>query len=163
MEVKEVTKTEHQEALRNVLDEFRKPDSDTIGILARQLLTKRRGLEKIESILKEARAECALTEKNMMEQLLEKNVEMVRAEGHNFTIQEQLHPRVNKPDQEKLHEWLREQGLESLIKESVHPGTLKAEIRENWIKAGRGDDLPEFFKIGRVKSIAIRKAKAVEK
>lgn len=62
-------------------------------------------------------------------------------DGSTVSLRNTVHSSVKATDKERFHAWLRSQGLGDIIREAVHPQTLKAFVRE---QLEEGNELPEY-------------------
>lgn len=112
--------------------------------LAEALLDARADLDEAKEREKEARERYdELRKKVIPDALAEEGLSSFRLpSGELVYMQGDLHVSVKKGDQHRLHEWLRQKGLEDLITEQVHYQTLRATCRE--LKEN-GEELPDFI------------------
>ena len=64
----------------------------------------------------------------LLEQMRDQEIEGFRAHGHSFFPQQRVGAKVK--DEAGLHQYLKDNGLEDMIKASVHASTLKSYIAE---------------------------------
>lgn len=64
--------------------------------------------------------------------------------GARVSLRTEVYASVNVSEQPKFFRWLRENNLGDLIKETVHPQTLKAFAKE---RRENGEELPEYMKV----------------
>lgn len=75
-------------------------------------------------------------------------------DGRKVILSNRFYASVKKPDQESFMDWLRENGHEDLIKETVHSQTLTAWARE---QAEAGNPLPPEVAVYVETAASIRK------
>lgn len=77
------------------------------------------------------------------------------ADGRKIFLQGDLHAHVIASDREIFHAWLRKAGHGDLIKETVHPSTLKAFVKE---QLSQDVVLPDFIQAAPYLKAVLRKA-----
>lgn len=123
--------------------------SDDVMFLGQRLEQLRAEMDELDAKKKALTADYDLIRKTRLPDAM-RVAGMVRNEKGSFTLasgakvslRTDLHVGVKTEDKNKLFAWLREEGDESLISETVHPQTLKAHCK-SLVKDGRA--LPQFI------------------
>ena len=103
----------------------------TAGALLRRLRWLKDQLAEIDEERKKINKEIDAIEKGRLPEMLQgADLESIKEAGiGSAKIVHDAYVYVPAAAREAFHEWLREQGEGSLIKEAVHPQTLQARIR----------------------------------
>ena len=115
----------------------------TVGQLALEVNALQDKRAELEELLKEVKAQYRTAEAALFERMEHEDMESVRAAGYTFTRKDTPHYSVNADNQTDLYRALRKEGYGSLIRETVHAGTLNAFIREQ--VDGNGGAMPEYM------------------
>lgn len=137
------------------LQEFAENGDNLEAYLKVVLDTKDRA-DKIEAQLGMAKQAEKIAEQALADKMLEQGVENFRAMGKTITRTEDIRPSVLADDRPKQFEWLREIGAGSMITETVNASSFGALVRNDYIKAKRESELPEFVKVYREPRLLIR-------
>lgn len=126
-------------------------DAKTIGDAANDLDERKRELDRLEAQAKGVREAVKRLETLVIPDLMRK-AGIVSGTKGNFTtdsgarisLRTDIHVGVKATEQHKLLGWLRDCGDDSLIRETVHPSTLKSHVK-TLLKAGT--KVPEFVSV----------------
>lgn len=129
----------------------------TVGAAATELRTLKDRKKALEADVKGINDRIYQVEVGELPALLEaQDQASAKVEGVGTVyITHELFAYVRKDDEEKFHQWLRDEGFGDLIRPQVHPGTLKAWVKERLENALA---VPEFVQVTFQDQARIRKA-----
>jgi hypothetical protein len=84
----------------------------------------------------------------------EQGLQGFKTNGISVEIIEKLRVWLKVENKPRQLEWLRENGASYLIKETVHPGTFKAYIKEKFVQ--QNCEIPDFISHDKVKHVSLR-------
>lgn len=126
--------------------------------LIRQIKAAREKAKELKDLATEATADADKAEGRLIEFMTDRGIKSTaRYEGIGFASLEkpELFARVNKPEQDKLLDYIKRIGRDDLIKPSVHHSTLSSFVGEMLEK---GETIPEFIQYGFKQTLRICKA-----
>ncbi len=126
--------------------------------LIRQIQAAREKAKEMKELASLAADEVDKAEGRLIEFMTDRGIKSTaRYEGIGFASLEkpELFARCNKPDMDRLFEFIKSIGREDLIKPSVHHSTLSSFVGEMLEK---GDIIPEFIQYGFKQTLRICKA-----
>lgn len=126
--------------------------------LIRQIKAAREKAKELKDLAVQAADEVDKAEGKLIEFMTDRGIKSTaRYEGIGFASLEkpELFARCNKPDMERLFEFIKSIGREDLIKPSVHHSTLSSFVGEMLEK---GENIPEFIQYGFKQTLRICKA-----
>jgi hypothetical protein len=135
--------TEQNPTAQGEVDQVDTADSNLEAAL-QNFLEQEAKCAKLEAELDNAKRFEAVARQTVIDKMLEQGVENFRALGYSITRSEFKRYSVLAADREKQMEWLRENGMGSIIVPSVNAQTFGAWVRNDVVKAGK--QLPEFVK-----------------
>lgn len=112
--------------------------------------------ESLEGQLKEIDAELKVLTTETLPQAMDDNeIEKFTVDGVGVIFtQMKVYAYVKKENEEKFHEWLRENGHGDLIKAYVFPATLSSFAKE---QLEAGVELPDFMPASKVETAMLRR------
>lgn len=112
--------------------------------------------ERLEDELKECGQEIDTLKKDVLPSMMDANeIEKFTTEGvGTIYTQIKVQAYVKKEDEERFHDWLRENGHGDLIKPYVFPATLSSFAKE---QLENGVELPDFFSASKVETAVLRR------
>ncbi len=115
----------------------------TVFEMADQLEELRQEKARLEDELKKVKAEIEAVNEAMVAEMVSEEVQRFTRNGKLFYLQTDMFVSDVAERREALYETLRQQGYGDLIRETVHPQTLKGftkeQVREN------NDELPDWL------------------
>lgn len=115
----------------------------TVGELAKKVNDLENRRMELEELVKDVKAQLRQAEADLFDRMEAEGLENARAEGYNFTRKDTPHYSCRADNQDDLYRALRKEGYGSLIRETVHAGTLSAFVREQ--VDSNGGAVPEFM------------------
>lgn len=127
--------------------------------LADHLRALKEQKDTLEDALKAVNIEIERTDEQLAGEMINEENQNFSRKGKTFYLTEKLHVHSLADKRDDLHGWLKGNGYADMVKETVHPGTLKGFVKE---QLEENDELPEGIKdcISYVKrpSVGIRKS-----
>lgn len=111
--------------------------------LASQLRTLKEKEARLKDELSNTRIQIKNIKKDLVNQMINYEVQNFRTGGNIFYLTTSIYVSDVASRREELYSTLRDNGYGSLIKETVHPQTLKAFVKE--LMAENGDEVPEWL------------------
>lgn len=111
--------------------------------LASQLRTLKEKEAHLKDELSNTRIQIKNIKKDLVNQMINYEVQNFKHNGNIFYLTTNIYVRDVASRREELYSTLRDNGYGSLIKETVHPQTLKAFVKE--LMAENGDEVPEWL------------------
>lgn len=111
--------------------------------LASQLRTLKEKEARLKDELSNTRIQIKNIKKDLVNQMINYEVQNFKHNGNIFYLTTNIYVRDVASRREELYSTLRDNGYGSLIKETVHPQTLKAFVKE--LMAENGDEVPEWL------------------
>ncbi len=111
--------------------------------LAEKLKELREKEAQLKGELSEVRDQLNDTMNRLTEQMVNQEIQNFSRNGLQFYLSTRVHVNDVAARREELYEKLKEQGYGDIVKETVHPSTLKAFVRE--LKEEHDDELPEWL------------------
>ena len=115
----------------------------TVGELALKVNALEDRKIELEEAIKEVKVQLRKAEAELFDKMVDEGVETARAAGYTFTRRDTPHYSVTADNQTDLYRALRKEGYGSLIRETVHAGTLNAFVREQ--VDGNGGAMPGYM------------------
>lgn len=109
----------------------------TLADLFRELKEKK---ETLEDDLKKLNAEIESVEEQLADQMITEENSSFTRKGKTFYLTEKLFVNSIADKRDDLHSWLKKNGFQDLVKETVHPSTLKGFVKE---QLEENEELPE--------------------
>lgn len=111
--------------------------------LASQLRTLKEKEARLKDELSNTRIQIKNIKKDLVNQMINYEVQNFTYNGNIFYLTTNIYVSDVASRREELYSTLRDNGYGSLIKETVHPQTLKAFVKE--LMAENGDEVPEWL------------------
>lgn len=111
--------------------------------LASQLRTLKEKEARLKDELSNTRIQIKNIKKDLVNQMINYEVQNFKHNDNIFYLTTNIYVSDVASRREELYSTLRDNGYGSLIKETVHPQTLKAFIKE--LMAENGDEVPEWL------------------
>ena len=111
--------------------------------LASQLRTLKEKEARLKDELSNTRIQIKNIKKDLVNQMINYEVQNFKHSGNIFYLTTSIYVSDVASRREELYSTLRDNGYGSLIKETVHPQTLKAFVKE--LMAENGDEVPEWL------------------
>lgn len=111
--------------------------------LASQLRTLKEKEAHLKDELSNTRIQIKNIKKDLVNQMINYEVQNFKHNGNIFYLTTNIYVSDVASRREELYSTLRDNGYGSLIKETVHPQTLKAFVKE--LMAENGDEVPEWL------------------
>lgn len=115
----------------------------TVGELALKVNELEDRKIELEEAVKAVKAQLKEAEEELFNRMVDEDIETARAAGYTFTRRDTPHYSCRSDNQEELYKALRKEGYGSLIRETVHAGTLNAFVREQ--VDGNGGAMPGYM------------------
>lgn len=110
---------------------------------SRHLKRLRERKQELEDELKEINAQIANYNNKLAEEMVNLELQRFSLEGTLYYLATDIYVSDIAPSREELHEVVRQQGFGDLIKQTIHPSTLKGFVKEQ-IKEN-GGEVPEWL------------------
>jgi D-alanyl-D-alanine dipeptidase len=111
--------------------------------LASQLRTLKEKEARLKNELSNTRIQIKNIKKDLVNQMINYEVQNFKHNDNIFYLTTNIYVSDVASRREELYSTLRDNGYGSLIKETVHPQTLKAFVKE--LMAENGDEVPEWL------------------
>ena len=111
--------------------------------LAERLKELREKEAQLKSELSEIKNQLNDTTNRLSEQMINQEIQNFSRNGLQFYLSTRTHVNDVAARREELFNKLKEQGYGDIVKETVHPQTLKAFVRE--LKEENDDELPDWL------------------
>lgn len=111
--------------------------------LASQLRTLKEKEARLKDELSNTRIQIKNIKKDLVNQMINYEVQNFKHNSNIFYLTTNIYVSDVASRREELYSTLRDNGYGSLIKETVHPQTLKAFVKE--LMAENGDEVPEWL------------------
>jgi hypothetical protein len=133
------------------------PNPTKLSDMADLLTAWRMVKEDSEARLSEANKKIREVEQVIIAKLQEEELEKFVHNGQLFYPYVSAHPGVNKEHEAEFYAWLRENGEDGIIKETVHPMTLKSWWKQNSERFAEELTGKELLKVHEEIRIGVRK------
>ena len=127
-------------------------------IVADDLVRYRDQKKEIEEALKEINELIAQTEEQLVNLMIEEETQNFTRNGRQFILTNRTYANAKAGMMPEICSWMKNNGLEDMVKESVHPQTLQAWVKEQLEEAGAlPEELSELVNVYEKSGISIRK------
>ena len=123
------------------------PQAKPIFSLADQLTALNNRKKELEQGLKRVNADIEAVNENLVAEMVENEIQNFKRNNITYYLQTQYYASIigEESAQNQFFENLREEGYGDIIKETVHPQTLRAFVKEQ-INSTEDGELPEYMK-----------------
>jgi hypothetical protein len=127
-------------------------------IVADDLVRYRDQKKEIEEALKEINELIAQTEEQLVSAMVEEEMQNFTRNGRQFILTNRTYANAKAGMMSAICDWMKENDLGDMVKESVHPQTLQAWVKEQIEEAGAlPEELSELVNVYEKSGISIRK------
>jgi len=127
-------------------------------IIADDLVRYRNQKKEIEEALKEINELIAQTEEQLVAAMVEEEMQNFTRNGRQFVLTTRTYANAKSGMMPALCTWMKENGLKDMVKESIHPQTLQAWVKEQLEEAGAlPEELEPLVNVYEKSGISIRK------
>ena len=127
-------------------------------IVADDLVRYRDQKKEIEEALKEINELIAQTEEQLVNLMIEEETQNFTRNGKQFILTNRTYANAKAGMMPAVCEWMKDNGLADMVKESVHPQTLQAWVKEQIEEAGAlPEELEPLVNVYEKSGISIRK------
>ena len=114
--------------------------------------------KKAEDALKEINERIAQTEEQLVEQMVAEEMQNFTRNGKQFILTSRTYASAKSGMMPDICDWRKDNDLGDMVKESIHPQTLQAWVKEQIEEAGAlPKDLSELVNVYEKSGISIRK------
>ena len=114
--------------------------------------------KKAEDALKEINERIAQTEEQLVAQMVEEEMQNFTRNGRQFVLTSRTYANAKAGMMPKVCDWMKDNALGDMVKESIHPQTLQAWVKEQIEEVGAlPEDLSELVNVYEKSGISIRK------
>jgi hypothetical protein len=114
--------------------------------------------KEADAALKEINERIAQTEEQLVAAMVEKEMQNFTRNGRQFILTNRTYANAKAGMMPKICSWMKDNGLEGMVKESVHPQTLQAWVKEQIEEAGAlPEELEPLVNVYEKSGISIRK------
>ena len=114
--------------------------------------------KELEDELKEVNSDITETEEQLVAAMVEEEMQNFTRNGRQFILTSRTYASAKAGMMPAICEWMKENGLGDMVKESVHPQTLQAWVKEKMEEAGAlPEELGEMLNVYEKSGISIRK------
>ena len=114
--------------------------------------------KKAEDALKEINERIAQTEEQLVEQMVAEEMQNFTRNGRQFILTSRTYANAKAGMMPKVCDWMKDNALGDMVKESIHPQTLQAWVKEQIEEAGSlPEKLSELVNVYEKSGISIRK------
>ena len=129
-------------------------------IIADDLVRYRDRKKEIEEALKEINALITETEEQLVSAMIEEEMQNFTRNGRQFVLTTRTYANAKSGMMPALCTWMKENGLKDMVKESVHPQTLQAWVKEQLEEVGAlPEELEPLVNVYEKSGISIRMKK----
>jgi len=127
-------------------------------IIADDLVRYRDQKKEIEEALKEINELIAQTEEQLVNSMVEEEMQNFTRNGRQFILTNRTYANAKAGMMPEICSWMKDNGLEDMVKESIHPQTLQAWVKEQIEEGGAlPEELSELVNVYEKSGISIRK------
>jgi hypothetical protein len=127
-------------------------------IVADDLVRYRDQKKKAEDALKEINELIAQTEEQLVAAMVEEEMQNFTRNGRQFILTNRTYANAKAGMMPAVCEWMKDNGLGDMVKESIHPQTLRAWVKEQIEEVGAlPEELSELVNVYEKSGISIRK------
>jgi pyrroloquinoline quinone (PQQ) biosynthesis protein C len=127
-------------------------------IIADDLVRYRDRKKEIEEALKEINALITETEEQLVSAMVEEEMQNFTRNGRQFILTNRTYANAKAGMMPAICDWMKGHELGDMVKESVHPQTLQAWVKEQIEEVGAlPEDLSELVNVYEKSGISIRK------
>ena len=127
-------------------------------IIADDLVRYRDQKKEIEDALKEINTLITETEEQLVAAMVEEEMQNFTRNGKQFILTNRTYANAKAGMMPEICSWMKDNGLEDMVKESVHPQTLQAWVKEQIEEVGAlPEELSELVNVYEKSGISIRK------
>ena len=127
-------------------------------IIADDLVRYRDRKKEIEEALKEINALITETEEQLVSAMVEEEMQNFTRNGRQFILTNRTYANAKAGMMPAICDWMKGHELGDMVKESVHPQTLQAWVKEQIEEAGSlPEELSELVNVYEKSGISIRK------
>ena len=127
-------------------------------IIADDLVRYRDQKKEIEEALKEINTLITETEEQMVAAMVEEEMQNFTRNGRQFILTNRTYANAKAGMMPAICDWMKENDLADMVKESVHSQTLQAWVKEQIEEAGAlPEELSELVNVYEKSGISIRK------
>jgi len=127
-------------------------------IIADDLVRYRNQKKEIEEALKEINELIAQTEEQLVAAMVEEEMQNFTRNGRQFVLTTRTYANAKSGMMPALCTWMKENGLKDMVKESIHPQTLQAWVKEQLEEVGAlPEELEPLVNVYEKSGISIRK------
>jgi len=127
-------------------------------IVADDLVRYRDQKKEIEEALKEINALITETEEQLVNLMIEEEMQNFTRNGRQFILTNRTYANAKAGMMPEICSWMKDNGLEDMVKESVHPQTLQAWVKEQLEEVGAlPEELEPLVNVYEKSGISIRK------
>ena len=114
--------------------------------------------KKSEDMLKEINEMIAQTEEQLVEQMVAEEMQNFTRNGRQFILTSRTYANAKAGMMPAVCDWMKDNALGDMVKESIHPQTLQAWVKEQIEEVGAlPEDLSELVNVYEKSGISIRK------
>lgn len=127
-------------------------------LIADDLVRYRDRKKEIEEALKEINALITETEEQLVSAMIEEEMQNFTRNGRQFILTNRTYANAKAGMMPEICSWMKDNGLEDMVKESVHPQTLQAWVKEQLEEVGAlPEELEPLVNVYEKSGISIRK------
>jgi len=127
-------------------------------IVADDLVRYRDQKKEIEEALKEINELIAQTEEQLVNSMIEEEMQNFTRNGRQFILTSRTYANAKAGMMPKVCDWMKDNELGDMVKESIHPQTLQAWVKEQIEEVGAlPEELSELVNVYEKSGISIRK------
>ena len=114
--------------------------------------------KEIEEALKEINKLIAQTEEQLVEQMVAEEMQNFTRNGRQFILTSRTYANAKAGMMPAVCDWMKDNALGDMVKESIHPQTLQAWVKEQLEEAGAlPEELEPLVNVYEKSGISIRK------
>ena len=127
-------------------------------IIADDLVRYRDQKKEIEEALKEINTLITETEEQLVNSMIEEEMQNFTRNGRQFILTNRTYANAKAGMMPEICSWMKDNALGDMVKESIHPQTLQAWVKEQIEEVGAlPEDLSELVNVYEKSGISIRK------
>lgn len=128
--------------------------------VADNLVALRDRKKELEEELKDVNTQIAEIEKTLVDKMIEEEMQNFTRNGRQFILTSRLYVSAKAGMMENICAWMKQHGLEDMVKEHVHPQTLQAWCKETVEETGTlPEELESMLNVYEKSGISIRNKK----
>ncbi|MBO8158848.1 hypothetical protein [Thermosyntropha sp.] len=130
---------------------------ENLMAIAEKLAELRKSKKVLEETLKEINREISQVESDLVSKMIEEEMSSFTRGNKQFVLQSKTYVSAKSGMMPVICTWMKENGLKDMVKETIHPQTLQAWVKEKLEEESLPEELKQLLNIYEKNVVAIRK------